>query len=341
MIIQDGTYNKKDSPRKILILILAILASGSGLIALGLKLEIDPVLSVGHTILIGGGLWLICRTYVKFLWRKFPWEKNPRIHIIFEVIGIGALTMAYGFFLYRTELALKLTTPSEQLGIEILVTLLITYLITGIHEMIFFYRQWIYNFSKSIRLEKDNIQANYETLKTQINPHFLFNSLNSLTSLVDDNPKAVAYIQHLSEFLRYMLSGRNRDLVYLRDELKIVNHYFELQKTRFQDNLTVNILVPEKFLLYTLPPLSLQMLVENCIKHNVISSESPLKISIGIEKEYITVSNSLQRKNGVDSTGQGLNNILERYRYFTDKEVIIDESKQQFKVSIPLLIIEL
>jgi LytS/YehU family sensor histidine kinase len=207
--------------------------------------------------------------------------------------------------------------------------------------MVFFYHQWIQNFSKSIRLEKDNIQANYETLKTQVNPHFLFNSLNSLTNLVDDNPKAVEYIQHLSEFLRYMLGSRNKDLVYLKDEIVVLEHYFELQKTRFLDNLTVDILIPDRFLLYTVPPLVLQMLAENCMKHNVISSESPLKISIQAENDYVTVTNNLKRKSEVNSTGQGLNNIIERYRYFTDKEVKIKETADHYQVSVPLMIVEL
>jgi hypothetical protein len=315
--------------------------AGLGFILAGLRKESGFLMSVGHSIIISGGLWLICRTYVKFLWRKFPWEESPRIHIIYEVVGIGALTMAYGFLLYRTEIALGLASPSENLGIEVFITLLITYLITGIHEMVFFYHQWIQNFSKSIRLEKDNIQANYETLKTQVNPHFLFNSLNSLTNLVDDNPRAVGYIQHLSEFLRYMLSSRNKDLVYLKDEVVVLEHYFELQKTRFLDNLRIHIEIPEKYQLYTVPPLALQMLAENCIKHNVISSESPLHISIQADHGYVTISNNLQRKSEVNSTGQGLKNIIERYRYFTDKEVKIKENHRQYEVSVPLLILEL
>jgi hypothetical protein len=332
---------RRDSPRILLILILAILATGSGLILLGLKLDHGLLQSAGHTILISGGLWLICRSYVKFLWRKFPWEEKPVIHIIYEVGGIGVLTMAFGFTLYQTERFLGLIAPAENLGIQIFITLLITYLITGIHEMVFFYQQWIRNFSRSVRLEKDNIQANYETLKTQVNPHFLFNSLNSLTSLVDDNPKAVGYIQHLSEFLRYMLNSRNRDLAYLREEITILNHYVALQQHRFLNNLRVEMEIPEKYHLYTLPPLALQMLVENCIKHNVISSEAPLTIHIHAENGYIRVSNNLQRKTGVDSTGQGLTNIVERYRYFTRQEVRIEETDHSFSVAIPLLIVDL
>jgi LytS/YehU family sensor histidine kinase len=229
----------------------------------------------------------------------------------------------------------------DNLGLQAFVTLLITYLITGIHEMVYFYNQWISNFSKSVRLEKDRIEARYESLKTQINPHFLFNSLNSLTSLVDENPQAVAYIQNLSGFLRYLLGSREKDLVYLRDELEVLMQYYDIQKTRFMENLVISVDIPEKYHLYTLPPLVLQMLVENCIKHNVISSEKPLDISVAAENESITVRNNLQRKTDVQSTGQGLKNIRERYRYFTSRGVIIRETDKEFSVSIPLLVVEL
>ena len=325
----------------VLIRIIIILVTGSGLLFLGKHLEIEFISSIGHVIIISGGLWMICQGYVTYLWRRYPWEQFPVKHIILEVVGISALTIAFGFLLHTVELKLNIFPPTELLWLEILVTLLITYLITGIHEMVYFYRQWIMNFSRSVRLEKDSIEAKYEILKTQINPHFLFNSLNSLTSIVDDNPRAVNYIQDLSEFLRYILGSRDKDLVYLRDELKVLSHYYKLQKSRFQDNLLISFDIPEKYHLYTLPPLVLQMLAENCIKHNFISSEKPLKISISACNDSIIVKNNLQRKTDVVSTGQGLRNISERYRYFTPKEGSIKETKKEYIVSMPLLIVEL
>ncbi len=332
---------KKDPIHILLILVAVFLAVGSGSIWLGLRTGIRFLLSLGHIVIITGGLWLICRTYVKYLWRKYPWETYPVIHIVLEVIGIGVLTTIYSSVLYMVELRLGIFSPSDSIALQAFVTLLITYLITGIHEMVFFYNQWIYNFSRSVRLEKDHIEAKYETLKTQVNPHFLFNSLNSLTHMVDDNPRAVEYIRNLSEFLRYMLGNRNRDLVYVKDELEVLQHYLELQHSRFLDNLKVEIKVPEKYQLYTLPLLALQMLVENCIKHNVISSEKPLIISIAAENERLMVRNNLQRKTRVDSTGHGLRNLVERYHHFTVREVRIRETDREYSVSIPLLIIEL
>jgi len=341
LVMQNNTLTKGDSPGRILLVIIPVLVTGSGLYLLGNHLEISFIKSIGHTVIITGFLWMTCRSYVKFLWRRYPWETYPLLHIVLEVVGITTFTMIFGFTLNSIELRLNIFPPNELLWLEILVTLLVTYLITGIHEMVYFYRQWIINFSRSVRLEKDSIEAKYEILKTQINPHFLFNSLNSLTSIVDDNPRAVDYIQDLSEFLRYILGSRDKDLVYLRDELKVLNHYYELQKSRFQENLRISLDIPEKYHLYTLPPLVLQMLVENCIKHNIISSEKPLKIEISASNESIVVKNILQRKGDVVSTGHGLRNISERYRYFTSREGSIKETKNEYIVSMPLLIVEL
>ncbi len=332
---------KKDPLGILLMLVAIILITGSAGLYIGSHYDILPLRTLGHVIIITGGIWMICRTYVLFLWRKYPWEEYPVLHIILEVVGIGIFTSLYGFALYRIEIWLGFFEPTEDIGTQAFVTLLITYLITAIHELIYFYNQWIMNFSRSVKLEKDSIAAKYETLKTQINPHFLFNSLNSLVNMVDDNPKAVDYIQNLSEFLRYMLANRDRDLVYLRDELQVLNNYFELQKSRFSTNLQVETDVPEKYLLYTIPPLVLQMLVENCIKHNIISRESPLKIHLYVKKDYIFVKNNLQRKKEVDSTGQGIKNIRERYRYFTSREVTIKENENDYIVSVPLIVMDI
>jgi hypothetical protein len=339
--MNEDFITKQDSLRSILTSVIIILVAGSGFLLLGKHMDSSILTSLGHVIVISGGLWMFCRVYVQFLWIRYPWDEYTVIHIILEVLGIGVFTNVYGFVLYKTELWLGFNEPTENLGLQIIITLLITYLITGIHEMIYFYQQWIHNFSKSVRLEKDNIEARYETLKTQINPHFLFNSLNSLTNIVDNNPEAVTYIQNLSAFLRYMLGSQNRDLVYLRDELKVLNHYFELQKSRFLDNLTVQMEIPEKYHLYTIPPLALQMLVENCIKHNIISSEKPLLITIYVKDEMIVIKNNLQRKTEVESTGQGLKNIIDRYRYFTTREINIHETDRDYSVAIPLLIVEI
>ncbi|MFA6401925.1 MAG: histidine kinase [Salinivirgaceae bacterium] len=298
-----------------------------------------------HSTLVTAGIWLGCYAIVTFLWRKYPWERNPIKHLVIEIITIMSYLVLFGLFVYKFELACNFNALEGKNGVppvaDFFILILITFFITSIHEAVFFYQQWKYNFSKSARLEKDNIEAKYETLKSQINPHFLFNSLNSLTALVDDNSEAVDYIQNLSEFLRYVLKSRDRELVLMRDEVTMLHKYLGLQKARFRNNLIIEFNVREEFYHYSLPPLVLQMLAENCIKHNVISKDKPLTLTIVAEKEFISIKNNLQKKTDVTSTGQGLNNIAARFAYFTNKEVKIMETTDHFKVEVPLLTVEL
>ncbi|MFB6340092.1 sensor histidine kinase [Saccharicrinis sp. FJH62] len=294
-----------------------------------------------HSIIMTSGIWLGCTVIISYLWAKIPWEHHPFKRLIIEIILITSYTVLFGIFVLWIGKQRGLISPEyKNLGSDIAITLLITFFITAIHESVFFYQQWKYNFSRSVRLEKDSIEARYETLKTQINPHFLFNSLNSLANMVSENEQATDYISNLSDFLRYILSSRDKELVLVREEIEILRKYADLQQSRFGENLHTDLQIDAAFYHYSIPPLVLQMLYENCIKHNIISSENPLEIRIFTNDNYIVVTNNLQYRSTVTSTGQGLRNITERYRYFTTKEVIIEQTKKQFSVKVPLLIVK-
>ena len=318
------------------ILIGSVFLMSYGLNGMGSSLQI-----ILHGIIITTGLWLGCLSIVMYLWKKFPWEQRPLIHLILEIVLILGYTLAFSILLYLIERKLGYVHQFENPVLEIFATLLITFFITSIHESIFFYQQWKYNFSKSVRLERDNIEARYEALRAQLNPHFLFNSLNSLATMAENNQPVTGYIQNLSEILRYMLKSNQKELVLLRDEISITNSYLNLQHMRFQGSLEINVAVPESYYHFVVPPLVLQILVENALKHNIVSKEKPLKVEIMAGKESITVSNNLQKKAGAESTGQGLKNIIGRYRFFTSRKVEIEESIDKFKVTLPLLRIEL
>jgi hypothetical protein len=325
----------------ILIPLVALLIVGVFMVSYGVNDTEASLQYIGHGLIMTAGIWLGCMGIVMYLWKKHPWEESPVIHLFLEIFLILVYTVTFSSILYFFELKFGRFHKIENIGMEVFSTLLITFLITSIHESIFFYQQWKYNFSKSVRLERDNIEARYEALRAQINPHFLFNSLNGLTTLAEDNKPVVDYIQNLSELLRYMLRSGEKELVLLRDEISILNNYINLQQMRFKGNLNIKVNVPESFYHYAVPPLVLQMLVENCLKHNIISRESPLNVEINAEKDAVTVINNLQKKIGVDSTGQGLINITGRYRFFTSRKVEVDETTEQFKVTIPLLQVEL
>jgi len=324
----------------ILILAMALFLSLLYFLTINSSKDFTILQNIFFAIIMTAGLWIGCAFIVSYLWGKIPWEHQPLKRILIEVPAIIIYTMVYGSLIFWIEKKLGFNIDQNfNMGYEAFNTVLITLLVTAIHESVFFYKQWKYNFSRSVRLEKDSIEARYETLKTQINPHFLFNSLNSLTNMVAENEQATSYIANLSDFLRYILASRERELVLLREELNILNKYISIQESRFGDNLKTEIKIPESYYHYSVPPLVLQILFENCIKHNIVTSEKSLQVSIYTEGDYIVVANNYQPREVNNSTGQGLNNITERYRYFTVNEVKREVNKKQFIVKIPLLIV--
>ncbi len=338
-MITTNFYNKR---LLLLIPLIGLLILAIFVLSYGLK-EVDVLWKqIIFSILNTTFIWLGCIVIVQFLWKKYPWEQHPVIHLVLEILLITVYTLLVSGlnYVFSTRF-LHEHIAGEEIGPAIAITLLITYLITAIHEGVYFYQQWKYNFSKSVRLERDNMEARYEALRAQINPHFLFNSLNGLVNVVEDNKQAVDYIRNLSDLLRYMLKSNEKELVLLRDEMAVLVNYIKLQQLRFRNNLKVDIDVNESHFHYAVPPLSLQMLVENAIKHNVITQSKPLHIEIGTEKDTIFVKNNLQKKEVTGSTGQGLKNISGRYRLFSAKPVRVEETNGYFRVTLPLLQVEL
>jgi ligand-binding sensor domain-containing protein len=193
--------------------------------------------------------------------------------------------------------------------------------------------------SKSQLLEKEKAQVMYENLKQQLNPHFLFNSLTSLSSLIRVNPKlAGEFLESLSKTYRYILKSRDSETVSLVSEIKFAETYVRLQQTRFEKGLEVNFLVAEEYYHRKIAPVTLQNMIENAIKHNIIDDESPLVIDIYSEDDYIVVRNNMQKKNFVETSNrQGLINLQSLYHYLSDRNVEIVENKDFFMVKIPLL----
>lgn len=193
--------------------------------------------------------------------------------------------------------------------------------------------------SKTQLLEKEKALVMYDALKQHLNPHFLFNSLSSLSSLIHtDKQLADKFLGHLSFIYRYILKNRDRETISVQDEIRFVKQYIELQKTRFKSGLQVHIDVPEESLQAQLTPVVLQNLVENAIKHNSTDPDSPLVIRISVEEDYLVVSNNLQRKEFVETSNkQGLQNLRALYAYYTNKPVIQAEDQDTFTIKLPLL----
>lgn len=183
-----------------------------------------------------------------------------------------------------------------------------------------------------------NIGAQYELLKQQVNPHFLFNSLNTLKSMVDmQDPHSSEFIIKLSDFYRFTLESRKMDLISLSEELKILNSYTYLLKARFEEGFEVENTISIDCDRVSIPPFTLQLLIENCIKHNVVSLDKPLHIKLYNDENFIIVENKIQLKRGELSTGVGLDNINQRFTHLIHKEIEIEKNETVFKVKIPII----
>jgi two-component system, LytTR family, sensor kinase len=211
--------------------------------------------------------------------------------------------------------------------------------LVAIYESIYFMNELRESIEEKELLKRESLQAQLNALKTQVNPHFLFNNLNTLTAVIPDNPKqAIDFVQQLSKVYRHILEVKDEKIIPLQDELDVLKAYAFLLKTRFGNNLDIHIDVAHEKLQKKIVPLSLQLLMENAIKHNIVSSDKPLTIDVYAVNGTLVVSNNLQKKNQVfESTGIGLDNIRNRYKLLSDKIVEVTESNTNFTVSIPLI----
>jgi two-component system LytT family sensor kinase len=189
------------------------------------------------------------------------------------------------------------------------------------------------------RIKNDNLSAQYELLKQQINPHFLFNSLSTLKSMVETGDKEAGdFIIKLSNFYRFTLESRKLDLIHVHEEIEILSAYLFLQKARFDNGFTFTNTLTKKTSDTLIPPFTLQLLVENCIKHNIVSLERPLHIKLYEENDLIVIENQIQLKTGDhNSLGVGLKNIGLRYSHFIEKPVDIVNDQKVFKIKLPLI----
>ncbi len=279
----------------------------------------------------------------KLLNKKLPWQKSVLKRILIQLstsIPYTIATIYFSLFIFNSyickypeEQHLNFLVPSISIGV-------ITSIIILLVEI---GAQFFINWKKSlIEIEKhkaETSQVQLQNLKNQINPHFLFNNLSVLSSLVySDQDKAVDFINQLSKVYRYVLENRESELATLESEMTFIDSYIFLLQIRFQKNIQFDISIEKELLTLLLPPMSLQILVENAIKHNEISSEQPLNIKLFTEKNYLVVQNNFQlRKNHEPSSKTGLQNIKDRYEFFTKEEVEILQSEKFFTVKIPLL----
>lgn len=278
----------------------------------------------------------------KLLDRKVRWETKPSKRFFeqwFISLSIGLFfTIVLRWFFVMVFIEFTYVNLQDEIILAIFV-LLVTSTLSVVDLGVFLLDKWRFSLAELERFKKENAEFQFESLRNQVNPHFLFNSLNTLSSLIfQDQQKAGSFVRELSDVYRYILENRDREMVTLKKELEILKSYIYLVLLRFEQNLSITIDLPEKLDSMLIPPLTLQMLVENATKHNIVSKKKPLHVKIYSEDEYIVVSNNLQLKeNRPYSSKLGLENIKSRYNYLSDKAVEISDGPEEFKVKIPLI----
>ena len=193
---------------------------------------------------------------------------------------------------------------------------------------------------REAQLKRETVESQFATLKSQINPHFLFNSFNTLITIIEENPTlAVAYVEHLSDFYRSIIAYRERDFINVSEEMELVRSFDFLLKKRYEDGFhLVDRLNDHTAQAGQVMPLSLQMLVENAVKHNVISASKPLTVEIFKDNGHVVVRNNIQRKIKPEaSTHFGLQSLINRYKLLGERPVVVEDNGAFFIVKIPLL----
>ena len=225
-------------------------------------------------------------------------------------------------------------TPSNYL-----VSVIVTIVVSLAMHAFYFYKAYNENRVKEQKIIAGTANAKFESLKNQIDPHFLFNSLNVLSSLIEENPdNAQQFTTSLSKIYRYVLEQKDKELVTVAEELAFAKTYMNLLKMRFENSITYEIPTGFDNTEAKVVPLSLQLLLENTIKHNVVSENKPLNIKIYIKDNFLVVENNLQKKEVLqDRKGVGLQNIVSRYAILSERKVLIDQNKETFAVYLPIL----
>lgn len=305
----------------------------------------ELVKNILYYILFSVVLTLINGLFFRYMNYHLMWsQEREKLRILLMILGSIVLTMIGIFFVRLFIMTVFENEPiadflkNEKPSFYV-IAMVITLIVSLVYHTVHFYRKVQENKVKEQKLIAGNASAQFESLKNQIDPHFLFNSLNVLSSLIEEHPEnAQKFTTSLSKIYRYVLEQKDKELVTVEEELSFAKTYMQLLSMRFENSLTYSL--PEQ-----IPneeakvvPLSLQLLLENTIKHNIVSDAQPLHIAISIENGFLVVSNNLQKKEVLQKReGVGLKNIVSRYAILTDKNVSIETSNTYFKVKLPLL----
>lgn len=311
---------------------------------------IPDYLEQPHFYLIKGAIysslmWLLLRQELIFLRKKMPKiSQTLKRNLFLAAIGLvltAIICIVMGFLTSIIFSKLGIEIKGTEFNIlYIIYAYMLSLSIFAVYEAIYFAGKYKRAVEDRERLKTVHVQTELENLRNQINPHFLFNSLNTLMNLIPKDPdRAMTYLNKLSKFYRYSVNKKEDTTVDLSVEINNAKIYADLLNERFGNNISIAFSesLPEQAKIL---PMTLQLLIENAVKHNIVSKSKPLEIEIysDLDGAYIFVKNNLQKKiQAVNSTGMGLNNIKDRFSYMTDQKVKVNETEDTFEIAIPLI----
>ena len=298
-----------------------------------------------ESIIYSSVIWFVLRTILIKLRLKYPdidqtfkrvtWQFVAAIFFTFLICKLIGFSETIIYKYRGIEDPFGPDFPTAFLAISF-----VTFSIIVLYEAIYFFNKFKKTLEEKEELRVAHVQTQLDNLRNQINPHFLFNSLNTLMNLIPKNQdRAMSYLDKLSKFYRYSVAKKENTIVPVKQELENAKIYADLLQERFGGNISFNIKNGVKDSVKILP-MTLQLLIENAVKHNIVSKSKPLHIDIYTSEgeDYITVRNNLQPKiQAVNSTGMGLDNIKERFKYFTEKQMNFEKGDSFFEVNIPLI----
>lgn len=296
--------------------------------------------SIGWSLAFTG--WLGNSSIDYFTSKKLDWTKNQKKSNTISLLMYIVFGLIYCFLIpYFYDLWWGVSR--EEIFFDVFVKGLMIFSVDLIVVLMFYSTRLANHWNKSIEkneeLKRENLVAKFEALKNQVNPHFLFNSLNTLSGVIEQKPElGTAFIKKLSDIYRYVLEQSDKEMVSLNEEMKFVDDYIFLLKMRFGDALIFNSDLAD-INNNQIAPLGLQMLIENAIKHNIISDDMPLKIEISSVDGFVLLKNNIQTKTTIasDKKPQGLENLKKRYAYLSEISMEIIESDGEFIVKLPLI----
>ncbi len=307
--------------------------------------EVTFYYTAGWLVLVGILLWIGNRGINKLFDRYFPWLKFGRKRFFFHLISgivysVGIFNLAY--VLFKVLFTEDPPVPEQILLINVFGAIFIIP-IFSIYFSLYFLHSWQESELEMEKFQKESMRSQLATLKNHLDPHFLFNNLNILSSLIDkDREMSQEFLVRFAQVYRTMLLTKVEDLITLEEEMDFIQSYIFLIETRFEDNIQFNIEIEDEANFSMLPPLTVQLLIENAVKHNIITQDRPLRITIKASPKKLEIINSLYEKPQelISKSGTGIKNIKERYRYFSEEELIFEKNNSDYRVCLPLLEIE-